>query len=306
MKYARMTYSQEYIDTLWCEFHIEPTADNDFAISAHHLHIWPGKDHMFIAIPSVDKSFTCTLFLPASHFDELDAYPSSLISFFNDNFPGVADTLIPSASLKQQYDENPHLPLISIKCAPHTFGSSVAILGDAAHAMVPFYGQGMNAGLEDVRVLFEHLDAHPSTPQGRTTALASYTEQRTPDAHAINDLALRNYQEMRADVTSPAYRLRKWVEEKMSVYLPSLGFATQYSRVSFGNMRYSEVEAMAQKQGRVLLAGMAGFVGVLLPFMGYGAWALWRWNKATGTGRTLAKRWVDIGNLAERFERLFV
>lgn len=304
MKYTRMNYLQEYIDTLWCEFHISPSASNDFKISPNHLHIWPGKEYMFIAIPSLDKSFTCTLFLPASHFAKLTADPSSLIPFFDSNFPGVT-SLISESDLRTQYNENPHLPLISIKCSPHHFTSSAVILGDAAHAMVPFYGQGMNAGLEDVRVLFDFLDAHPFDAAGRATALEAYSAQRTPDAAAINDLALRNYREMRADVTSPVYKVRKWVEEKLNVWFPNAGWATQYSRVSFGNLRYSDVESMAEQQGKALLAGMAGVVGLLVPAMAYASWAVWRWNKATQASKGLTKGTLGLGMLGERIGRVF-
>ena len=265
MKYAQLSYQQEYIDTLWCEFHINPrTSDSSFAISPNHLHIWPGSSFMFIAIPSNDKSFTCTLFAPSACFESLSQDPGSrLVEFFAGNFPGVCPDLISTEDLLQQFCENPHLPLISIKCTPYHYKSSAVILGDAAHAMVPFYGQGMNAGLEDVRVLFDFLDRHgvydfasadtTARQQARSDALAGYTDQRTPDAAAINDLALRNYEEMRAGVTSPLYKMRKYVEEKTSRYLPFLGFATQYSRISFGNQRYSEVEQAVKWQADVLV-----------------------------------------------------
>jgi len=156
-----MDYQQEYINTLWCEFRIAPrkTVDGvDFKISPNHLHIWPAGEFMFIAIPSLDKSFTSTLFLPESKFKALDANPKGLTAFFQEHFPGVVPELISKEDIYQQYTENLHLPLISIKCQPYHYGSSVVITGDAAHAMVPFYGQGMNAGLEDVRVLYDHLD----------------------------------------------------------------------------------------------------------------------------------------------------
>lgn len=274
MKYARLSYQQEYIDTLWCEFHINPRAsDSSFMISPNHLHIWPGGSFMFIAIPSNDKSFTCTLFAPSRCFEYLSEDPeSNLEEFFTTNFPGVCPDLIKRKLLLQQFRENPHLPLISIKCTPYHYKSSVVILGDAAHAMVPFYGQGMNAGLEDVRVLFEILDkygVHESALEGvarqklRGEALAEYTIQRTPDAAAINDLALRNYEEMRAGVTSPLYKMRKYVEEKISRYLPLFGFATQYSRVSFENQRYSEVEQAVQWQSDVLV-GLGRGTGLLI------------------------------------------
>jgi kynurenine 3-monooxygenase len=298
MKFARMTYQQEYIDTLWCEFAIPPVPEADgggFRLSPNHLHIWPCGTFMFIAIPRLDRSFTCTLFLPESLYTQLDANPNSLVSFFQTNFPGVVPDLIAEDELKKQYSKNPHLPLISVKCSPYHFGSSVVILGDAAHAMVPFYGQGMNAGLEDVRVLFEFLDKHASTATStqstihessraspsarRAAALEAYSAFRRPDAVAIGDLALRNYREMSSDVRSPMYRLRKLLEESLDSRIPRLGWATQYSRVSFGNERYSVVERQAMRQGAVL----RWFVGVVGASAALGlTWALW---SVTSAGR---------------------
>ncbi|CAK7203754.1 kynurenine 3-monooxygenase, mitochondrial precursor [Sporothrix eucalyptigena] len=299
MKYVMMDYQQHYIDTLWCEFQIKAKSatrvvvgdDKEaadaafrakFAISPNHLHIWPGKDFMFIAIPSDDGSFTCTLFMPAAEFTDLEETQDdgvTLPAFFDKHFPGVTQ-LIPPADLIASFKRNPHLPLISVNCKPHHFQASAVIVGDAAHAMVPFYGQGMNAGLEDVRVLFELLDKHAvvesNSPVGddkgaaaitaaeanRALALAEYSALRVPDAFAINDLALHNYTEMRASVLSPAYRLRKFLEEQLSVHVPWLGWATKYSRVSFGNERYSEVVRKSEFQGRVLLGGLVGVVSV--------------------------------------------
>ncbi|KAM0349202.1 hypothetical protein ACHAO7_002489 [Fusarium culmorum] len=237
MKFTRMNYHQEYIDTLWCEFHLKPvqtdnTADPmaKFRMSPNHLHIWPGKDFMFIAIPSDDGSFTCTLFMPSKDFSDLESNPASVPAFFDSHFPGVTD-LIPGDELVESFNTNPHLPLVSVKCKPYHYGSSCIIVGDAAHAMVPFYGQGMNAGMEDVRILFSILDKHshidesndPSSESSsasgpafqRALALAEYSAVRPPDAHAINDLALQNYVEMRSSVLSKRYRLRKYLEEWM-------------------------------------------------------------------------------------------
>ncbi|KAH7048370.1 hypothetical protein B0J12DRAFT_113485 [Macrophomina phaseolina] len=329
MKFTRMDYTQEYIDTLWCEFHIKPDTSNTskhdgFKISPNHLHIWPGGSFMFIAIPSLDKSFTSTLFLPADGFAEINAEPATrLVAFFQKHFPGVVPDLISEEDLQRQYAENPHLPLISIKCSPYHHGSSAVILGDAAHAMVPFYGQGMNAGLEDVRTLYDWLDRFvPPVPalqdskveesqyilvngsaeeraKQREKALAEYSRFRRPDAHAINDLALRNYQEMRSDVKSPIYRLRKAVEERLSVWLPSLGIATQYSRVSFGNERYSVVDKVVQKQGKVLLAGMTS---ALVGTMGFVAWLALRMNRMDSSPKETAI-WVGrrIKDMGRRF-----
>lgn len=309
MKYARVNYQQEYIDTLWCEFIIPAdSATGSFTISPNHLHIWPGKSFMFIAIPSLDKSFTCTLFAPSAHFAHLVESPDNLIPFFQQYFPGVCPELITPDDLHRQFRENPHLPLISIKCTPYHYRSSGVILGDAAHAMVPFYGQGMNAGLEDVRVLFNFLDEHgvydPSMRGGkgraeaRASALQAYTAQRTPDASAINDLALRNYEEMRSSVVSPLYRVRKWVEERVNKYIPSLGWSTQYSRVSFENERYSEVEKAVQKQSRILM-GVLGFSLLGLGSAG-GLW-WWRGNHTARPGRLVAQ-WLTWA--AKRSEQI--
>jgi len=293
MKYTQMSYKQEYIDTLWCEFQIMPkpgkTAvngpDSMFKISPNHLHIWPGKQFMFIAIPSEDGTFTCTLFMHNEGYARLEADPTQVPAFFDEHFPGVTD-LIPAPELIESFKTNPHLPLINIKCTPYHYGSTGVIIGDAAHAMVPFYGQGMNAGLEDVRILFETLDKHnvtsasssSSAASARAAALAEYTAQRTPDAHAINDLALANYVEMRASVLSPAYRLRKFLEEFLSVHVPRLGWHTKYSRVSFSNDRYSSVIARSEYQGRML---SRMFAGVLIPAVAGVAWLVVRLSAAS-------------------------
>lgn len=194
-------------------------------------------------------------------------------------------SLIDRQNLIASFINNPHLPLISIKCQPHHFSDAAVIVGDAAHAMVPFYGQGMNAGLEDVRVLFSILDQY-ITPNSsanleelahqRGLALAQYSEIRQADAHAINDLALQNYTEMRASVTSPTYKFRKWLEETLSVYVPSLGWQTKYSRVSFGNESYSEVIRKSERQGRLLIMGLVGILTGPSVLGGLVAWYRWR------------------------------
>jgi kynurenine 3-monooxygenase len=279
MKFARVNYQQEYIDTLWCEFRIEPrtVAEGNkdpsatFRISPNHLHIWPGREFMFIAIPSEDGSFTCTLFLPSREVAGLESDPSRLPAFFDQHFPGVT-ALISKENLISSFETNPHLPLISLKCSPYHYGSSGVIIGDAAHAMVPFYGQGMNTGMEDVRVLFSVLDKHmhigesnnPIADGGdeslasasqRSQALAEYSAVRAPDAHTINDLALQNYVEMRASVLSRRYRLRKFLEEFMSVHFPSMGWQTKYARVSFSNEPYSDIVRQSEHQGKMLVRG---------------------------------------------------
>ena len=196
-------------------------------------------------------------------------------SFFDRHFPGVTK-LIPDEELISSFRENPHLPLISIKCKPYHYSSTGVVIGDAAHAMVPFYGQGMNAGMEDVRFLFSILDKHSlldegKNPEGemdesshlipqRLNALAEYSASRAPNAYAINDLALQNYVEMRSSVLSRRYRLRKYLEEFMSVHFPSFGWQTKYARVSFSNEGYLDIVQKSDYQSKALVRALFALV----------------------------------------------
>lgn len=204
--------------------------------------------------------------MPAGRFATLEADESRIPHFFDTNFPGVRN-YISDKSLIRSLSKGPHQSIISIKCKPYHVESSGVVLGDAAHAMAPFYGQGLNAGMEDVRLLFALLDTHAqaeaATNRGRKGdpyteatksrrhALAEYSSSRWKDAHAINDLAMQNYLEMRAS-QSIVYRLRKAVEEFMHVRSPSLGWQTRYSRVVFSNEPYAECMRRSDRQGRLL------------------------------------------------------
>jgi kynurenine 3-monooxygenase len=238
-----------------------------------------------------NHSFTCTLFLPSHEFSYLSSIPILVEPFFKQHFPGVTPSLITPEALQQQFEQNPHLPLVSIKCTPYHYADSCVILGDAAHAMVPFYGQGMNAGLEDVRILFEQfLDATDfADPAARESALDAYTKHRYPDLVAINDLAMKNYDEMRSGVTSRLYLFRKWVEERVSLYLPASGWRTQYVRVSFGNERYSDVVRGVAWQGQVLKSVIWGCSGAAV--LGT-TWAMWRKKERVSEGTRLLVKWL--------------
>jgi kynurenine 3-monooxygenase len=219
----------------------------------------------------------------------LNQSPQQLLGFFQDHFPGVSPELIPPEELHQQFSQNPHLPLISIKCRPHHYASSVVIIGDAAHAVLPFYGQGLNAGLEDVRVLFEILDQHGvfehpddvvATESARAAAFNAYTDQRVADAHAINDLSKNNYIEMRWGVNSRLYKLRKLIEETMDRYVPHLGWQTQYSRVSFSNMRYSEVINASERQRRILSMSVSTvLISSVITALAFGGVLIWKFPR---------------------------
>lgn len=288
MKQMCMDYAQFYIDTLWCQFTISSKSSligsdyskPEYRMSPEHLHIWPGKEYMFMAIPSPGGEFVCTLFAPGNVYQELSKSPEVLLEFFQDKFPGVTPELITPTSIVHSFQKNPHLPLISVKCSPHHFRDCAVIIGDATHAMVPFYGQGMNAGLEDVRVLFETLDKNDDPSKSlsdvQRLALEKYSALRTVDTQAISQLALENYLEMRSSVKSRLYKSRKWLEEKLSLLFPSLGWATKYSRVSFGNERYSVVIEKTERQG-IILVRMLGGIGII-SLSGL-FWGIWRFKR---------------------------
>lgn len=210
----------------------------------------------------MDKSFTSTLFMPEPMFAGLTT-PAAVISFFRENFNDVVE-MLGEESLVEQYFKNKHLPLVSIRTTPYHYKDRCVIVGDSAHAMVPFYGQGMNAGFESVRILYEHIASHPDDLRA---ALQDYSEYRVRDAWAIVELAMQNYDEMRSGVTKRGYRLRKWVQESLMKWTPWLGLETLYCMVSFGNGRYSEVLKKAKRQGvmeeRVMMGIIAWVVGVV-------------------------------------------
>ena len=151
MRKVRMDYAQEYIGHGYKELTIRPTPEGEYRMSHHNLHIWPRKTFMMIALPNKDKSFTCTLFMPFEKFDEIKT-SDQVLAFFEREFPD-AIPIIGQENLINDYLKNPVGPLMSVKCKPYHYEDFCVILGDAAHAMVPFYGQGMNCGFQDVMVL---------------------------------------------------------------------------------------------------------------------------------------------------------
>lgn len=271
-----MYYEQTYINTLWCEFTIPPHAvSGDFQLPPNFLHIWPKQTHMFIAIPSIDYSFTSTLFMPEELFDGIKSR-EDLIAFFAEHYADVL-AILGEDSLCDQYFSNEHLPLVSIRTGPYHYADRCVIIGDSAHAMVPFYGQGMNAGFESVNVLFKHIRARNGDMH---SALRDYSAERQPDAWAIVELAMRNYEEMRSGVTKRGYLLRKWFEEGCARWVPMLGVKTLYSMVSFENDRYSQVLKKAEQQGIAEERALAGTLFVVLAGVGWRA-GVWR---AVGVG----------------------
>jgi len=215
-----------------------------FSLEKHALHIWPRRDFMLIALPNLDGSFTCTLFLRyqgTPSFDSLKT-PADVGSFFTAHFPDAVPLL---PDLESQFFENPTGSMVTVKCWPWTAEARALLLGDAAHAIVPFFGQGMNCGFEDCAVLDEVL--------GRTTdpgaAFAEFARLRKPNADAIADMAVENFVEMRASVADARFLLEKAIERRLLNAFPG-EFLSRYALVTFSRVPYR----LAYDVGRVASA----------------------------------------------------
>lgn len=245
-KTDRFNFSQEYISAGYKELTMPATADGDFALDPGALHIWPRGEYMLIALPNLDKSFTCTLFFPFEgeiSFDSLKT-EEEVEAFFNEIF-GDAVPHLPN--LKKEFFENPTSSLITVRCDPWVKGNT-ALIGDAAHAIVPFYGQGMNSGFEDCYVFDQLLEKHGDI---NDALLAEYQELRIPDGNAIADLALYNFIEMRDKVADEKFVLQKKIEKKLNEAYPDQ-WIPLYSMVTFSDFRYSEAIARGDKQQAIM------------------------------------------------------
>jgi kynurenine 3-monooxygenase len=242
----RFNYSQEYIDHGYKELHIPPEAGK-LLKEKNALHIWPRESFMMIALPNPDDSFTCTLFFPFEGSDSFAALQRNdqILRFFNTNFPDAVP-LIPD--LLGDFHQNPTSSLVTIKCFPWKRNNTL-LIGDAAHAVVPFYGQGMNAGFEDCRILNNLLDKHHDN---WNKVLDEFQSLRKADADAIAQLAMDNFIEMRDLVADPEFLLRKKIEAKLHELYPQR-WIPLYSMVTFNdNIRYSEAQAIGRKQTEIM------------------------------------------------------
>ncbi|QKX59098.1 uncharacterized protein TRUGW13939_06229 [Talaromyces rugulosus] len=246
-RYTKLSINQSWLDIYWCEF----AMPKGHGLPLDCLHLWPQKDFMFIALPDKEGTFTCNLFASESIFKSLKS-SGKIVEFFHEHFPGVTPGLITTESLQGQFLKNNYFPLMDIRCSPYHYGDSCVLVGDAAHAMVPFYGQGLNTGLEDHYIKAAALGSTGSSAEPMEALLQQYTQFRQPDVHVINNLALKNYHEMRRGVLTISYKVRKLIEETLCLYVPQLGWATQYRNVAFTTMRYTEVAEKVEKQGLIL------------------------------------------------------
>lgn len=246
-RYDRFDFSQNYIDHGYKELHIPATAAGEFQLEKNALHIWPRQSYMMIALPNPDGSFTCTLFFPfegKSSFDILQT-EETVHNFFVNAFPD-ATRLMPS--LSTDFFSNPTSSLVTMKCYPWV-RNKILLIGDAAHAIVPFFGQGMNAGFEDCRILNSLLDSYTNNWDD---VLPAFQKQRKPDADAIAQLALDNFVEMRDLVADADFLLRKKIEARLHALYPDK-WIPLYSMVTFkDDIRYSEAYTISRSQAKIM------------------------------------------------------
>lgn len=265
------------------ELHIPPGPNGEFLLDQNALHIWPRHQFMMIALPNFDGSFTCTLFLakqaeppataggeasaedrrratsnvrpPAnaggSAFDRL-TNQAELLDFFKHEFPDAV-SLMPT--LVEDFFHNPTGDLGTLRCWPWNIEGKVLLLGDAAHAMVPFYGQGMNCAFEDVRVLNSLLSVPPASAGGQVDWKATYdnySDLRKPNTDAIQQMAEENFYEMRDATADPVFQRKRALETKLEQTFPD--YFSKYSMVTFReDLPYSLAKEKGNKQDRLLM-----------------------------------------------------
>ncbi|MFN0275658.1 MAG: FAD-dependent oxidoreductase [Chitinophagales bacterium] len=246
MKTDQFNYSQQYEEHSYKELHIPAGLNNSFQMEKNALHIWPRKSFMLIALPNLDGSFTCTLFHYTKGENSIDAIKdeNDLLHFFRQNFLD-AKKMMPG--LVQDFFHNPTGSLVTIKCFPWVNGNSF-LIGDASHAIIPFYGQGMNCGFEDCSVLNELIDEYHHD-WGKI--LPAFQSSRKQNTDAIADLAKLNFIEMRDLVADAGFQLKKKVAAKVAEKYPDK-FIPVYSMVSFSQLPYSEALQEYKRQDDVL------------------------------------------------------
>ncbi|EDW08476.1 kynurenine 3-monooxygenase [Drosophila mojavensis] len=245
-------YSQEYIGTGYLELCI-PAKDNEFQMPPNYLHIWPRDSFMMIALPNQDKSFTVTLSMPFEVFEQLKTQ-QQLLDFFRTHYADALPLIGEQQLIKDFFKSRPQ-HLMSVKCKPYHYMDKALILGDAAHAMVPYYGQGLNAGMEDLTLLNSILNQQLPLD----VALEKFTESRWRDAHAICDLAMYNYVEMRDLTKRWSFRCRKWLDTTLFRIFPNQ-WVPLYNSVSFTSMPYSQCIANRQWQDQLLRKVLSGTI----------------------------------------------
>ncbi|KAI5638533.1 FAD binding domain-containing protein [Phthorimaea operculella] len=261
MKQPLFDYSQKYIEHGYLELCIPADENGGFQMPANYLHIWPRGEFMMIALPNQDCSWTVTLFMPFEKFKSIEN-EEKLIAFFTQYFPDSIP-LIGRQKLVEDFFAGKPSPLVAVKCRPYHVEDKALIIGDAAHAVVPFYGQGMNAGFEDCTILDQLFEKHNDNLRN---VLEEFSATRWEDTFAISDLAMYNYIEMRDLVTRPSYRLRKAVDDFIFWLVPDF-WVPLYNSVTFTTMPYNQCVRNRHWQNKVLLYSLLIFGFSIFAFL---------------------------------------
>lgn len=244
----RFDFSQKWLEHGYKELHIPPDKNGDFQMEKNALHIWARGSFMMIALPNFDGSFTCTLFLAhtgENSFEQLKD-ENSLLDFFEKNF---ADAIPLMPNLTEDFFANPTGNLGTVKCFPWNVGGKSLLLGDAAHAVVPFYGQGMNASFEDCRILNQLIGQHDADWE---IIFNEFTADRKPNADAIAEMAEENFYEMRDAVADPIFQRKRELETKLEQTFPE--YFSKYSMVTFReDLPYKIAKEKGSAQDKLLM-----------------------------------------------------
>jgi len=246
-KLGRLNFSQDNLDYGYKELTIAAGPGGKHLLEPHALHIWPRGSYMLIALPNIDGTFACILFLPFEGRESFAALDTSekALHFFNERF---ADAVPLMPQLQESYSGNPTGSMVTVRCTPWHVDGKVLLLGDAAHAIVPFFGQGMNCAFEDCTVFLELLDRHgPDWP----TLFREFEAARKHNTDCIADLALENFVEMRDRVADPRFLFRKKVELALEAKYPQR-FVPKYAMVTFHRVPYSVALSRGKIQDRML------------------------------------------------------
>src|SRR6266513_847136 len=255
----RFDYSQSYLAHGYKELTIPPATDGSWRMEKNALHIWPRKSFMMIALPNPDGSFTSTLFweFKGPRSFETTTTDDDIRRFFDEEFPDAVP-LMPT--LLEEFRENPTGSLVTIRCAPWFYKDKVALVGDAAHAVVPFYGQGMNAAFEDCVVLDECFEEFP---ENRERAFAEYFRCRKENADALAELAVGNFIEMRDKTASKTFRAKKKLDHALEAALPGI-YLPLYTMVTFTRMPYAKAAKRARIQDALVYASLFVIAAILV------------------------------------------
>jgi kynurenine 3-monooxygenase len=244
---SRFDYSQEFLKIGYKELNIPANPDGTHKLDPNSFHIWPRGEYMLIALPNLDGSFTCTLFMPFEGENSLEQLKEIKLveKFFAKNFPDSIDVI---PKLAEDFFKNPTSTLVTMKCFPWTYEDKIALIGDACHAIVPFYGQGMNAGFEDISVLNEMMQIYGDDWK---MVLSEYQKSRKPNADAIAELSYRNFMEMSTKTADEKFLLQKKIEKVFSDKHPDK-WIPLYSRVTFSDRPYAEALAIGDYQNAIM------------------------------------------------------